>query len=180
MTQRRYVPLVSLALVVVALSIIVSSLLIGGAKPQPLPATGSGPALVSQAQLARLAAMTDHPVYWAGPEKGYRYELTRTAGGRIYIRYLPRGTAAGDPRPGFLVVGTYPQRGSFADLRGAASGKRSVSLGIDHGGIAVFSPARPTSVYFSYPRAAYQVEVYDPSGYTARRLVLAGRITPVR
>jgi hypothetical protein len=156
-------------------------LLLSSGKSTPaLPAPNDHPALVSQAQLERLASSTDHPVYWAGPKSGYSYELTRTANGRIYVRYLPQGVKAGDPRPGFLVVGTYAQRGSYAYLKRAAKQGDSVSLALDNNGLAVYSSARPTSVYFTYPRAKYQVEVYDPSADRARRLVLGGKILPIR
>ena len=144
------------------------------------PAPNGGAALVSQAQLERLAASVNHPVYWAGPKSGFSYELTSTSTGRTFIRYLPRGVKAGDPRPDFLVVGTYAQPGSFADLRKAGKRKGSVTLGIDGGGIALLSSKQPSSVYFAYPGAKYQVEVYEPSVNTARRLVLAGQIRPVR
>jgi hypothetical protein len=144
------------------------------------PAPNGGAALVSQAQLERLAASMNHPVYWAGPKSGFSYELTTTSTGRTFIRYLPRGVKAGDPRPDFLVIGTYAQPGSFADLRKAGKRKGSVALGIDGGGIALLSSKRPSSVYFAYPGAKYQVEVYEPSGDTARRLVLTGQIRPLR
>jgi hypothetical protein len=142
--------------------------------------TGSGPVLVTQAQLERLAAAVGHPVYWAGPKAGYSYEVTATKNGRFYVRYLRQGVSAGDPRASFLVVGTYTAAGAFADLRRAAKQAGSISVGIDRGGIVVFSSQRPTSVYFSYPGAKYQVEVYSPSGNAARSLVLGGKITPVR
>jgi hypothetical protein len=122
----------------------------------------------------------NHPVYWAGPKSGFSYELTTTSTGRTFIRYLPRGVKAGDPRPDFLVIGTYAQPGSFADLRKAGKRKGSVTLGIDGGGIALLSSKQPSSVYFAYPGAKYQVEVYEPSGDTARRLVLTGQIRPLR
>src|SRR5438034_2697232 len=161
-TRRRHghVPLVVLAVAVAVTAAVVMLLLLrSGGPKQALSAPNGVPALVSQAQLERLAASTDHPVYWAGPKNGYSYELTTTANGRIYVRYLPRGVKAGDPRPDFLVVGTYTQAGSFAYLKHAARQKDSVSLGLDNGGIALFSPTRATSVYFTYPRAKYQVEV---------------------
>jgi hypothetical protein len=65
----------------------------------------SGPALVSQTQLEELASSSTEPIYWAGPRKGFSYELTRTADGRTYVRYLPHGVPAGDRRAEFLVVG---------------------------------------------------------------------------
>ena len=50
-----------------------------------------GSAAVSTSALSSWVATVGHPVYWAGPEHGYRYELTHTTDGRIYIRYLPAG-----------------------------------------------------------------------------------------
>ena len=179
--RPKHLPLVLLGAAVAATATVVVILLVhSGSGASALPPPNSGPVLVSHAQLVRLAAATAHPLYWAGPKKGYSYELTVARGGRVYVRYLPNGVKAGDPRPSFLVVGTYEQAGSFAYLKHAAKAKGSLSLGIDRGGIAVFSSASPTSVYFTYPRAKYQVEVYDPSADTARRLVLAGKITPIR
>jgi hypothetical protein len=35
-------------------------------------------------------------------------------------------------------------------------------------------------VYFGYPDAAYQVEVYAPGSGAARKLVLGGQVVPIR
>ena len=180
--QRRYLPLavLGLALTIAAVVVVVLLLQENCGNSRALPAPNSGPALVSQAQLERLAVTLGQPIYWAGPKSGYSYELTRTASGRIFIRYLPQGVRAGDPRPTFLVVGTYAEPGSFFNLKRAAKTKGALSLPLDNGGLVVFSSQKPTSVYFGYPNANYQVEVYAPSGDTARSLVLAGKVRPVR
>ena len=179
--RREHWPLVVLAVVVVAAAVAVAILAVQRETKtaQPPPAAG-GPTLVSEGQLRRLAAAAPGPVYWAGPKKGFSYELTRTASGRTYVRYLPAGVRAGDPRPSFLVVGTYTQPGSFADLQRAGKQPGALSLRIDKGGLVVFSSSRPTSAYLSYPGSDYQVEVYSPSGNIARRLVLADKIQPAR
>jgi hypothetical protein len=179
--RRSHVQLVVLGVAVAVAAAVVAWLLVRGqGHTTALPAPDGGPALVSQAQLERLAGSVDHPVYWAGPKHGYSYELTRTSGGRVFVRYLPTGVRAGDTRPNFLVVGTYEQQGGFADLKRVVKRHGSVSFGLDGDGRAVFNTAKPTSVYFGYPGKAYQVEVYSPSGQTARSLVLAGKITPIR
>jgi hypothetical protein len=134
----------------------------------------------SESELRSFAESAAHPVYWAGPKEGFTYELTRTTDGRVYVRYLPEGTKVGDPRARFLTIGTYPRPGAFAELRKASRAKGAVSLKLSRGGLAVFSDARPTSVYFGYPDARYQVEVYHPSSDEARRLALAGQVVPVR
>ena len=174
----RLAPLAVLGLAAVVAAGVVAWLLLrgtGGGGVAVQPAT-----LVSQAQLQQLAASVDHPVYWAGPKSGYSYELTTTSNGRFYVRYLPAGVKAGDTRPNFLVVGTYTQPGSYAALKRAAKRDGSVTLSIDNGGLALFSSKAPTSAYFSYPDAKYQVEVYDPSGDHARKLVVAGQIVPIK
>jgi hypothetical protein len=139
-----------------------------------------GATATSEAELRSFAESASHPVYWAGPKDDFTYELTRTTDGRVYVRYLPEGTAVGDPRARFLTVGTYPRAGAWAELKRAAKAKGAVSLKLERGGLAVFSDARPTSVYFGYPDARYQVEVYHPSPTEARRLALSGQVVPVR
>jgi hypothetical protein len=178
--RRAYVQLAVLGVAVAAAASVVAWLALRGTSDAtPAIAPNGRPALVSQAQLESLAGSLDHPIYWAGPKNGYSYELTRLTGDRTYVRYLPTGVRAGDPRASYLVVGTYAQPGSFANLKRASKQKGSVSLGIPGDGLAIFSPARPTSVYFGYPGKGYQVEVYSPSGQNARSLVLGGKITPV-
>jgi hypothetical protein len=173
--------LMALGVAVAAAAIAVAMLLLRGHDgSSSLPALNGGPALVSQAQLEQLAASSDHPVYWAGPKAGYSYELTRTSSGRVYVRYLPAGVKAGDPRASYLVVGTYTQPGSFANLQRAAKAHGALSLRVDNGGLVVFSSSKPTSVYLGYPGAGYQVEVYSPSADNARSLVLADKIQPIR
>lgn len=140
----------------------------------------SGATATSESDLRSFAESASHPVYWAGPKDDFTYELTRTTDGRVYVRYLPQGTNVGDPRARFLTVGTYPRAGAWAELKRAAKAKGAISLKLERGGLAVFSEARPTSVYFGYPDARYQVEVYHPSPTEARRLALSGQVVPVR
>jgi hypothetical protein len=174
----RYLPLVVLGVAVATVGLVVVWLLVKGGS-SGTPSTNSGPAIVSQAQLERFAGSLDYPVYWAGPKPGFSYELT-SANGRAWIRYLPAGVKAGDPRSDFLVVGTYKQPHSYSNLLRAARRAGSVSRSIADGGVAVYNVQKRTSVYFSYPGAKYQVEVYARSSKTARSLVLGDKITPVK
>ena len=176
--QRSQLAVLAVAVAVAAT--VVGWLLVYGESDTRSPASPSGPALVSQTQLEELASSTVGPVYWAGPREGFSYELTRTADGRTYLRYLPHGVAAGDRRAEFLAVGTYSRPGSFADLQRAANRSGSVSVKLSNRGLMVSASDRPKSVYLGYPGAEYQVEVFAPSSTTARRLVLSGTITPIR
>jgi hypothetical protein len=128
--------------------------------------------------LASLATSVGHPVYWAGPKNGYRYELTHTTDGRIYIRYLPAGVEVGTAAPDYLTVGTYPVKGALATVRAIGSKKGGSLMNLAGGAVAAVDPAHPLSTYIAYPGSGYEIEVYDPSPGQARKLVSSGAIVP--
>src|SRR3954465_3112421 len=103
-----YAPLLLLGVAVALAAALVGWLLVRGDAPVAPTFLSTGPALVSSAQLERASAALGSPIYWAGPRDGYSYELTVTSSGRVYLRYLPKGVKAGDPRANFLTNGTPP------------------------------------------------------------------------
>lgn len=134
--------------------------------------------MLSGVQLERFAAGAGHPVYWAGPRSGYVYEVTRTPSGRVFVRYLPQGYVAGDTRPEFMTVATYPTSGAFDNLRRATKRGGSATA-VGGGGIAVTWHHSATNVYLAYPHTNYQVEVFNPVPGHARKLLLNGAIVPI-
>jgi hypothetical protein len=143
------------------------------------PERSAVPAEVSRNELEALADFLQLPVHWAGPRRGFRYELTTTPKGRVYIRYLPRGVRLGDPRATFLSIGTYPQRDALATVRAAAKRPGAVTAELRGGALAVYDRNRPTSVFVASPGADYQVEVYHPDANRALRLVVSEQIVPI-
>jgi hypothetical protein len=152
--------------------------LIIGSGDESAPSTGAS--IASESELRDVAASTSTPVYWVGPREGHTYEVTRTSDGRIYVRYLPEGVDAGDSRPQFLTVGTYPRPNAWAELRRASREPGAVSRRLPNDGMMVFSRNRPTSVYVGYAGGRFQIEVFHPSPNEARKLVLDGGVVPVR
>jgi hypothetical protein len=138
------------------------------------------PHFVPAARLRAVAATLGHPLYWAGERRGTRLELTEAGGGRTFIRYLPRRVKAGDPRARFLAVGTYARPNAFAETRTAGRKPGVVTVTLGGGGIAVYDPVRPTSVYFASRGSPVQVEVFDPNARVARSLVLERQVVPIR
>lgn len=130
-------------------------------------------------ELARQAASVGHVVYWAGPIADRRYELTQTSDGRAYVRYLTTGVAAGDVRPRFLTVGTYPVEDAFATTQAAAARDDARPVRAPAGSVAFTTTARPQSVYLAYEGSDLQIEVFHPAPQQARLLVESGRIRPV-
>ena len=130
-------------------------------------------------ELGRQAASVGHVVYWAGPVSNRRYELTQTRDGRAYIRYLTAGVDAGDIRPQFLTVGTYPVDDAFAVTQAAAARDDAREVRAPAGAVAFTTTARPQSVYLAYEGSDLQIEVFHPTPQQARRLVESGRIRPV-
>ncbi len=172
--------LLPLGVAVVIAAALVGWLLLNHGKPSPATKVAAGPVLVSSVQLASAAHSLGHPIYWAGPRDDSSYELTVTDSGRVYVRYLPRGTAAGDRRAEFLTVGTYPGDHAYKNLKKVSTGPAVHSNLLDDGRLLVAPKRLPRSVYLAYPNGQYQVEVYDSSAGEARRLALNGLITQIR
>lgn len=133
---------------------------------------------VSRAGLKRLAASVKHPIYWVGAQPRTTYEVTQTAGARIFLRYLPKGVPVGS-RSAYRTVGTYPVPNAYNVVSRLAKKTGSVRVKIKGRAIAFYNKSRPTSVYAAYPRSNVQIEVYDPSAGAARRLVTSGQLTAV-
>lgn len=136
------------------------------------------PKAASPAALKSLAGSLSHPIYWAGPKKGYTYELNRNPNGSLYIRYLPPGVRVGSSKT-YLSVATYPFVGALAGIQrvGKQKGQRTIKLA--GGGLAVYNPKIPNDVHLAFPGSNYQVEIYDPAGKT-RQIVASGQITVIR
>jgi hypothetical protein len=168
------------AIVAVAVAIaLVIWLVVKDDNSDSTPAPTAPPATAaSVAQIRDTEGTVGHTVYWAGRRAGLTYELTNVKG-NVFIRYLPSGVGIGDPRPNFLTVGTYPKPNALKALERLARRPGSSSTKLSRGGLAVWADSRPQSVYFAYPGADVQIEVYDPSGSRARRLVRSGRVKPI-
>jgi hypothetical protein len=139
-------------------------------------ASAIGPVSLSAASLASLARSLGRPIYWAGPMRSVRYEVTATAAGDVYVRYLPRGVRVGDRRTIFLIVATYPYPNALRALREVAHGR---GRAVPDGGFELPSAGYPRSAHLAYAGVPYQIEVFAPRPATVQRLLRSGAITPV-
>ena len=138
-----------------------------------------GSVAATPAALRSVSAKAKRPIYWVGPRSGQTYELTRTAGGRVYVRYLPPGAKIGNRRADYTIVGTYPTPNALKVLQDLAKQPDEMSVPAPGGGIAVYATKAPTNVYVAFPGSDEQIEVFDPSAKRALRLVKTGRVAPV-
>lgn len=136
--------------------------------------------VLSADELVTLARSLEGPVYWAGRRAGLSYELTLTPAGRAFVRYLPAGVEAGDPRADFLTVATYPLPDALAAVRRAAGAGGMRSERLPGGGLVVSEGNDSTSAFFARPGAGAQVEVYAPTPGEALGLALGDRVRPIR
>jgi hypothetical protein len=133
------------------------------------------PVALSASGLRTLARLVPEPIYWAGPRKGYLYELRRTEKDGIYIRYLPPGVNAGAKGAKYLVVASYPFPGALDALEKVAHGN---GIRLRGGGLALVDQSYPKSVHLAFPNVDYQIEVYDPSPSRAREVATSGEVRP--
>jgi hypothetical protein len=143
------------------------------------PSAAGTPRLVDVGDLTALEGSLGHEVYWAGERAPDRLELVEEADGSLYLRYLPPGVEAGDPRPGFLTVGTYSVVDAVGALRRAAAQAGSTLEQAADGASILVNPTSEGSVYLAYPGSDIQIEVYDPAPGRALELIRSGAIGPV-
>ena len=171
------------ALVAVGLAVafLVWLLLAGDGADTPETSGGAGASrALSAAELVAAVRSAERPVYWAGPRAGVRYELTLTPTGRAFVRYLPQDVEAGDPRPKFLTVATYPLADPLDAVRRTAARPGMRSERLSGGGLVVSARGGSTSAFFAEPGSNAQVEVYAPTPGDALGLVLGDVVQPVR
>jgi hypothetical protein len=163
------------ATIAVALAAFLLWPLLTGATNDSPAADSTWPRIVSEAELREFGAING-PVYWAGPEDNMQYELTITNTGTFYIRYLPEGTAVGDPGDNFLSVATYPNIDGYDNLVQAGARDGATAVLTEGGALIVATPEAPLSTYFSFEGSGFQVEVFSPDEGVSMELVKAGTV----
>jgi hypothetical protein len=141
-----------------------------------------GPVAATKSDIADLSKTLGQPIYWAGDQpKTTDLELTQTADGNVYVRYLTGGAAIGIPKPSYLTVGTYPVPDAKEALKTIGKQPGATVKDISNGGIAVTNTSSPNSIYVAYPdENSFEIEVFDPDPTTGLDLVTSGAITTVR
>jgi hypothetical protein len=174
--RRRLAALVGVAAVLVAAVVAIVLLAGGGDDDNDSEARRAPAVAATAAELAELPDEVGHPVFWAGPRAGTTYELTRTASGRVYLRYLPAGVPVGTDQADHLTIGSYPQRDALATLAETARAQGVATVPLRDGGRAFQDERRPTSAYAAFPGADVQVEVFDATPGRALRVIASGEL----
>ncbi len=139
----------------------------------------TAPRIADGDDLTALEASLGHPLYWVGERPPDQLEVSEEADGNVYLRYLPPGVEAGDPRVGFLTVGTYPVVDAVGALRRTAAKAGGTLERTGDGAAVLANPSSEGSVYLAYPGSDLQIEVYDPAPGQALELIRTGAIRPV-
>ena len=173
MSRRRLIGATAVAAVALLAWLVLRS---DGESEEPAPGE---PAIVSAEELVERAGELGAPVYWLGERDGAEYELTETASGQIYVRYLPDGAEAGDPRTEFDIVGTYPTADAVGALRREQQRVGGRLARTDDGAVLLIDPANDSSAHLAYPGSDVQIEVYGGEPGRALRLAARGEVQPV-
>jgi hypothetical protein len=155
----------------------------GSSSSTPAPASGNGtvagtgPVALSLSGLRTLGAQLRQPIYWLGVRNGELYELRQLANGYVFMRYLPAGVKAGDPRA-LLTVGTYPMANAYSITQGLSKRPGAVPLSVQ-GGAGFYTKSNPRDAYVAFSGSDYQIEVWAPTPGFARRAVAQGAVASV-
>ena len=178
--EGRRLPALVAGAAVAVVAVVVAVLLLSKDDAEAPKLRLDEPKIVSADALRAFAESARQPVYWAGERSGERLELTKTRPGNVFVRYLLGGAAAGDPRPKFTTVGTYPVKDAYESIRERGRNAQGTieEKGPEDARVVIFAK-RPTSVYVAYPQSHHLIEVYAPSAPAARRLALSDEISAI-
>jgi hypothetical protein len=142
--------------------------------------TTGEPQIASVSDLESWVEDTGRTIYWVGERDSTSYELTETASGRVYVRYLPEGAEAGDPAPGYVTVGTYPVSDAAGVLRDAADAREGKELAMSkNGAVVLLETKRAENVHMAFPNTNEQIEIYSPEPRVALRYASGDQVTPI-
>jgi hypothetical protein len=167
---------ISASVALVATAVVLA--ILGGGEDSSSP-EAAAPRVVAADELIEFEETLGHPLYWVGERPGETLELSEEADGSVYLRYLPEGAEAGDPRQKFLTIGTYPVPDAEGALRRIAKGQGVELERLEDGSFALANPSAPGSVYLAHPGEDLEVEVYHPEAGRAMDLVRSGAIERV-
>jgi len=168
-------------LVAVAVVIGAIALLGGDSGGSSSEAAETEPVALSASELLAQASSLGQSAFWVGARAGTEsYELSSTPDGRVYIRYLTGDAEAGDPRPDFLTVGTYPVAEAKKALQAATKAAEGSQTLSQHEGYEVLSSKESTNAYVVFDnQPGVQVEIYSPQPGEAADLATFGSLKPL-
>jgi len=178
LTSRRAVLTIVLFLGALAAAIAIGFAVWGEEDAQILRA--GEPVLITPSALRTFVKDSPVPVFWAGQRSNSELEYTETNDKRTFVRYLTGSAKAGDPRPVFVSVATYPRPEALTELERITKRRGVTSATIPGGGLIAYRKAKPLSVFVAYPDRSAFVEVYAPKDGDALDIVRSGAVTPVR
>lgn len=141
--------------------------------------TRPGPTVTTQAQLQKLSDELGLPVYWLGPPSRTTLELSRTATGRVFLRYLPVGARVGDGAARYPTVATYPVANAYGVAVVGAQRSGGLVTALPGGAALITYVTRPRSAYYVERGVNAQVEVFDPQPGRAAKRIRRGELGPV-
>jgi hypothetical protein len=139
----------------------------------------TSPAAVTEAELQELSDELGRPVFWLGPPSGRTLELSRTPGGRVFLRYLPAKAQLGGGETRHPTVATYPVANAYAVTVSGAQRSGGIVSALPGGAALITYLSRPRSAYYVERGAGVQVEVYDPRPGRAAARVRNGELRAV-
>lgn len=151
------------------------------ATPEPsISVTPVGPKIVTADELRAVTAQVGHPVYWAGENPKKELELTVLQDSSVYVRYLPKGSAAGVDKPAFLTVGTYRRSDAYALVQGGGNRPGATVVKDKGGALVTTEGAKATNAYFAYEGLPLLIEVFDPVPGQAFEMIQSGQVQLVQ
>ena|GEM_PF-1285598 len=151
----------------------------GAGKAASITLTAIPAKIVSKAELVAATKDYGFPIYWKGEMVNTDIELTVLTDGKVFVRYLPKGVAAGAPTT-YFTVATYYDPAGFGKVQnlGAKAGAKYVKY--SGGAIAASASESDSNVYLAFEGNPALYNIYSPEPANAWKAIDSGTISLLR
>lgn len=115
--------------------------------------------IVSKAELVSATKDLGFVIYWNGEMQGTNLELTVLPEGKVFVRYLPTGIAAGAAET-YFTVASYYDPAAFEKVQDVGAGAKLVNYG--GGAVAASASETDSNIYYAFDGNPVLYNIYSP------------------
>jgi hypothetical protein len=147
----------------------------GSSFPSAISVAPFGPAVVTVDELKAEAKKFALAAYWGGEIADTKMELTVTANGGFYVRYLPLDAKVGTKTEYLTVASTYDS-GAYSKVADLTTTVGSRWTNYATGALAASATPTDHNIYFAFQDYPVLVDVFTPDAKVGWDMVQAGSV----
>ena len=129
--------------------------------PETISLTAVPATIVSKDELVTATKDLGFVIYWNGEMQDTNLELTVLPEGKVFVRYLPTGVAAGAADP-YFTVASYYDPAAFVKVQNVGTGSGAKLVNYAGGAVAASASEADSNIYYAFDGNPALYNIYSP------------------